>query len=92
MLKWQPNIRLLVLFTAATLLLLAPLWTLPLNAQQPQQAPDVAVVAMKLEGAQFLLDAREKQIVQMARQAEAEHAYWAAYVAGLSAPLSEKAK
>lgn len=51
------------------------------SAQQP--APDPASLQLKLQGVQFLLDARERQIVDVGRQAEAERAYWAAYVAGL---------
>ncbi len=66
--------------------LIGLLWVLPAHAQSAQQPLDPAALAMKLEGVQFLLDAREKQIVQMARQAEAERAYWAAYVAGLAPP------
>jgi predicted outer membrane protein len=54
--------------------------------QQPKQPPDPDLLAVKLDGCTSLLDVREKQVVQAAKQIDADRAYWAAYVAGLSAP------
>jgi hypothetical protein len=56
------------------------------SQQQPKQPPDSDLLAVKLDGCTSLLDVREKQFVDAAHQIVAERAYWAAYVAGLSAP------
>lgn len=70
------------------LALLASLAIGPVFAQQPPADPDM--LAVRLQDAASVIEAREKQIVQMARQLQNERAYWASYVAGLTAPADPK--